>query len=382
MIAGFALGSTVFGVISPTWHTAIFPRSSLQALDALSQLGEVLLMFIVGAEMRVPFGVTKQLRSAIWIAGLALLIPMACGLLMAIPLYTRFAPAGANVHSFALFFASAVSITAFPVLARILKDRNETRTVVGQLSLSAAALIDIGSWLILALVVVETGSGHDMSHFWRVLGWLSVLILAMFTIVRPALGWLMRRFATDGRPSRSVLAVLLLGTFSCGYATLVLGIHPVFGAFLFGVCLPRDDRLLHVLVEQIEPIALLVLVPVFFALSGLQTTPDAFVGASFWSLIVIFAVSVAGKWIGGGLGAWISGQSLASSMAIGALMNARGLMELIVIKIGLDAGLVAPSLFTMLLVVAILTTMMAGPAMTMLRPQYAKEETGLVRQQQ
>lgn len=157
---------------------------------------------------------------------------------------------------------------------------------------------------------------------------------------------------------------MLVGTLGCAYATSFLGVHPVFGAFLFGACLPRDDRLLHSLVERLEHVAILVLMPVFFALAGLSTTPDAFVGAGLGALLGILAVAIVGKIAGGALGARLAGQPWRMSLAVGSLMNARGLMELIVMKVGLDTGLIGPEIFTMLMVMALVTTVMTAPLLT------------------
>ena len=162
-----------------------------------------------------------------------------------------------------------------------------------------------------------------------------------------------------------MLAALLIGTFACAYATGYLGVHPVFGAFLFGACVPRDDRLLHALIERIEHVAILVLMPVFFALAGLNTTSDAFVGAGLGSLGLILAVAIFGKIAGGAIGARICRYSWRESFAVGSLMNARGLMELIVMKVGLDIGVIGPQMFTMLLVMALVTTVMTSPLVTL-----------------
>jgi Kef-type K+ transport system membrane component KefB len=261
--------------------------------------------------------------------------------------------------------AVAMSITAFPVMARILKDRDETQTRIGRLSLAGAALADVFCWVMLAAVVVLAGSGSDWSRIIQMLGGLAALCVVLFGALRPLISWLLNRYASDGRPTGALLATLLIGTFASAYATTYLGVHAVFGAFLFGACLPRDDRLLHTLIERIEHVAVLVLMPVFFALAGLNTTSDAFSGTGAGNLLLILLVAVGGKLIGGSVGARISGEPWRSALAIGSLMNARGLMELIVMKVGLDAGLIGKPLFTMLLVVAIVTTVMTGPLLNL-----------------
>ena len=367
MVAGLMLGPAVFGSIAPTLQAALFQRSSLPELDAVSQLGLVLFMFIVGAELRLPAGAKAHIVAASWIGVLSVLLPMAFGFAVAIPLYPDLAPDGVAFWPFALFMAAAMSITAFPVMARILKDRGETQTRIGRLSLAGAAVADVFSWVMLAIVVVLAGSGSDWSRIIRMLAGLAVLCTLLFGALRPLISWLLRRYANDGRPAGTLLAALLIGTFASAYATAYLGVHAVFGAFLFGACLPRDDRLLHSLVERIEHVSVLVLMPVFFALAGLNTTTDAFSGAQAGNLLLILLVAVGGKLIGGSVGARIGGVSWRPALAIGSLMNARGLMELIVMKVGLDAGLIGKPLFTMLLVMAIVTTVMTGPLLNMFK---------------
>ena len=308
MAAGVVLGPIVFGALAPELHAHIFDRSSLGALSSLSQLGLVLFMFIVGAELRLPMGVRKQLVAASWIGVLSVVIPMALGLMIAAPLHSSLAPAGVTFWSFALFMASAMSITAFPVMARILKERRLTDTTIGRLSLTGAAVADVFAWIMLALVVVLAGSGQDWSQFARTLAGLVMLAAVIFAGVKPLAARLLRRYASDGRPEGALLAVLLIGAFACAYATEILDVHAVFGAFLFGACLPRDDRLLAALIERIEYVAIIVLMPIFFALAGLNTTRDAFVGAGFGALLLILAAAVIGKIVGrrGSALAWLA----------------------------------------------------------------------------
>jgi Kef-type K+ transport system membrane component KefB len=365
MVAGLMLGPAVFGAVAPTLQAALFQRSSLPELDAISQLGLVLFMFIVGAELRLPSGARAQIMAASWIGVLSVLLPMALGLAVAVPLHPLLAPPGVSFWPFALFIAAAMSITAFPVMARILKDRGETNTRIGRLSLSGAAVADVFSWVMLAVVVVLVGSGNDWSRIVSILTGLAVLCALSFGVLRPMIAWLLIRYANDGRPAGALLAALLIATFASAYATAYLGVHPVFGAFLFGACLPRDDRLLHSLIERIEHVAVLVLMPVFFALAGLNTSADAFSGAGAGDTLLILLAAVGGKIIGGSVGARIAGERWRPALAIGSLMNARGLMELIVMKVGLDAGLIGKPLFTMLLAMAIVTTVMTGPLLNL-----------------
>lgn len=365
MAAGIVLGPIVFGAIAPELHGEIFRSDSLSALHGLSELGLVLFMLIVGAELRLPTGVRQQLTAAGWIGVFSVLAPMGLGLGAAAAFHESLAPAGVTFWPFALFVACAMSITAFPVMARILKERQLTQTTLGRLSLTGAAVADVLAWILLALVVVMAGSEQSWDRFFNTVGGLAALALVIFVGVKPLVAYLLARFAADGRPQGALLAMLLIGTFACAYVTATLQVHPVFGAFLFGVCLPRDDRLLDALIERIEYVAILVLMPIFFALAGLNTTNDVFGGAGSAALLCILAVAIIGKVIGGAIGARIAGQPWRMSLAIGSLMNARGLMELIVIKVGLDIGVIGSDLFTILMVMAIVTTLMTGPLLTL-----------------
>jgi len=251
MIAGLALGPLVFGALAPAWQGWLFAPASLPALDGLSQIGLVLFMFIVGAELRLPGGVRQTLRTAGTVGGLAVLQPL------------------------------------------------------------------LRRWL--------------------------------------------TRHAADGRPAGGVLAMLLIGALGCAAITEWLHLHAVFGAFVFGLCLPRDDALLAGLIERLEHVAVIALMPVFFALTGLSTSVDAFHHHALGALALILLVAVAGKVVGGALGAPLDGHGWRDSFAVGSLMNARGMVELIVLKIGLDAGVIGREMFTLLLVMAIVTTMMTTP---------------------
>jgi len=361
MAAGLMLGPVVFGALFPSLHAQLFSKVSLQGLSSLSTLGLVLFMFVVGLELRASKGVREQLRSAGYVGVLSVVVPLALGIAISPALYPTLAPAGVGFWPFALFMAAALSITAFPVMARILKDRGMTRTPFGQLSLGAAAVVDVFAWILLAFVVALVGAGEGYQGLLKTTLGMAVVLCVLFFGLKPAFAWLLRTKAPEGEPSTTVMASLMIGLLVTALATEWLHLHAVFGAFLFGACLPRDDRLLKSLSERIEPISIVVLMPLFFALAGLGTTSNAFSGAGFGAMMLILAVAAFGKIAGGAVGARMAGYGWRDSLATGSLMNARGLMELIVMKIGLDAGLIGPELFTMLLVMALATTAMTGP---------------------
>lgn len=365
MAAGIVLGPIVLGALAPDLQAHLFAKESLGGLSALSQLGLVLFMFIIGAELRAPDGVRAQVKAAGLVGMLSMLLPIALGLAIAPQLYPQFAPAGVAFWPFALFIAVAMAITAFPVLARILKDRQLTQTPVGRLALGAAAIAHVVAWVVLALVIALIASHSGWLGFGRVVVGLLGIALVVFGLLRPLFAWWLARYPDHVGRGGLMLAWLLIGTFACAAVTDWLRLNAVFGAFLFGACLPRDDRLLHLLIERIEHVAVIVLMPIFFALAGLDATADAFAGAGGFAFLLIMFAAVAGKVFGGAGGARIAGYGWRDSFAVGSLMNARGLMELIVIKVGLDAGVIGRPVFTMLMGMAILTTVMTTPMLSL-----------------
>lgn len=375
MAAGVLLGPIVFGAVAPQWHANLFPVSSLPSLQSMAVLGIMLFMFLVGAEMRASSGVGAQVRAAAWVGVSSMVLPLLLGLAIAPALHPTLAPAGLGFWPFALFLGVALSITAFPVLARILKDRDMTRTRVGQLSLGAAGIVDALAWVLLALVIALAGADASPAAFARISVGAVVLVAVVFSVVKPAIAWLLRRHAPDGAATPMVLAGLLVGLFVFALVAEWLHLHAVFGAFLFGLSLPRDDRLLGSLEQQLEPLSVVVLMPIFFAMAGLGTTSGAFATAGLGAMGLVLLVAASGKIIGGSAAARMNGHSWRDSLATGALMNSRGLMELIVIKVGLDAGLIGPELFTMLLVMALVTTAATGPLLTLIagRTRYSAD---------
>jgi Kef-type K+ transport system membrane component KefB len=245
-------------------------------------------------------------------------------------------------------------------------------TSFGQLSLSAAAVVDVFTWILLAAVVAMAGSGDGYEGLLKAGVGVVLLLAFVFLALKPLFARLLRSRAPDGEPSTTVLAALMIGLLTCAMLTEWLHLHAVFGAFLFGACLPRDDRLLRSLAERIEPVSIVVLMPLFFALAGLGTTASAFSGGSLGAMATILSVAIVGKLAGGAIGARIAGYGWRESLATGSLMNARGLMELIVMKVGMDAGLIGADLFTMLLIMALVTTAMTGPLMSLFAPARAR----------
>lgn len=364
MAAGLLLGPIVFGAVLPDLHAQVFAPSSLPALSGLGTVGVALFMFLVGLELRAPQGTRAQLRSASLIGGLGIAVPLLLGLAVSPFLHPRYAPDGVPFWPFALFVAAAMSVTAFPVLARILRDRGLTRSVPGRLALSAAIIDDGCVWILLAFVVALARGGDGTQVLFTVIG-AGVLVAIVLAVLKPLCARLLQSRVGGGELPAAAFAWIVIGCVACAAFAEWIGLHAVFGAFLFGIALPRDDRLLDALTTRIEPVAVVLLMPIVFALAGQNTTPGAFAGTGLGALALVLAVAIAGKIAGCATGARLSGHGWRDSLAVGSLMNARGLMELIVIKIGFDAGLIGPELFTMLFVMTLLTTFMASPLLSL-----------------
>lgn len=360
MAAGLLLGPIAFGAWWPELHHTLFAKESLPPLSGLANLGVVLFMFIVGVELRAPEGTRSQVRSAFSVGLSGIVLPLLLGLALAPWLFPRFAPAGIGFWPFALFISAAMSVTAFPVLARILKDRNMTRTPAGRLALGAAVIDDATVWLFLAVVLTLTGGNTHGGVAFTAVGAL-VLVAAVFGVLRPVYARLLAPRAGDGGLAPTALVWVLIGLLACAAVAEWIGLHAIFGAFLFGICLPREDRVLEHLAGRVEPLAITLLMPVLFALAGQATSVQAFAGGGVAGFVLVVVVAAVGKLVGCTLGARLSGHDWRDSLTVGSLMNARGLMELVVMKIGLDSGVIGPDLFTLLFGMTLVTTVMASP---------------------
>ncbi|HSD17409.1 MAG TPA: cation:proton antiporter [Thermomonas sp.] len=369
MAAGLLLGPIAFGAWWPELHAVVFAKATLPVLSGLATLGVSLFMFIVGADLRAPEGSRAQVRSAFTVGSLGMLVPMSLGLAIAPVLHARFAPAGVGFWPFALFVAATMSVTAFPVLARILRDRNLTRSVPGRLALGAAMIDDVCVWILLAMVLAMTGRSSGGALL--AIGGGVALVATVLLAVKPLMARALPSLAPMEELPLPAFAWIMIGVLACAAFAEWIGLHAIFGAFLFGVALPRDDRLLQSLGRRIEPVAVVLLMPVMFALAGQNATPEVFAGAGLGAFALVLAVAVLGKVAGCALGARLGGHDWRESLAVGSLMNARGLMELVVIRIGLEAGLIGPGLFTLLFAMTLVTTLMASPLLSLFHARRA-----------
>ncbi|CAM3298437.1 hypothetical protein BZK31_14060 [Pseudomonas floridensis] len=363
MIAGFVLGPVILGQLFPGFHQQLFDAEATRQLKVLSELGLLLFTFVIGAEFRFPAKGSKTGLKALAIGGFSIVIPFSLGMAIAPWLFERFSHPDVSRLSFTLFIGTVFSVTAFPVLARILKERGLLGSEAGTIALVAAAMTDVVAWLLIALVAVV--SGHDGS--WLVLGGrllgLLLLVAVSFALLKPLLRkWLS---AKDRVAQPKVLIVMVAGALIYGSLTHALGVHAVFGAFLFGLCLPREQHLLEMIIERLEHVSLIILMPCFFALTGLSTSSSAFSSLGLPVLAVILTVAIIGKVAGSALGARMMAYPWSMSWTLGVLMNTRGLMELVVLKIGLDLGIIGTELFTALVVMTIVTTLMTGPLLSL-----------------
>ena len=362
MLAGILLGPTILGAAAPGLFSVVFPAGSLRFLNTLCQIGLVLFMFLVGLELD-PQAMKGRGHAAVLTSHASILAPMLLGSLLAIVIYPAYGPAGVPFASFALFMGAAMSVTAFPVLARILQERGMTQTRLGVVAIACAAVDDVTAWCILAVVVVIVRAGASGNPLWVTIVGSGAFVSVMLLGVRPLLARTWEKvFAAESASYQEVLAACLLMVFGCAWITERLGIHALFGAFIAGVSMPKDPRLIRHLSKRFEDLMVAMLLPLFFAYTGLRMRVGLGSGGGIWMLFgMVLAVAVAGKLGGSALAARITGMSWRDSATIGALMNTRGLMELIILNVGLDLGVISPPIFTVMVLMALTTTLMTTP---------------------
>lgn len=373
ILAGIALGPSLLGLYFPGATAFLFPAVSLEHLELLSQVGLILFMFIIGMELDLNV-LKKRAGSAMFISNVSIVVPFLMGTILALFLYERFAPEGTKFLPFALFMGIALSITAFPVLARIVQERGLTRTPLGITAITCAAINDITAWGILALVVAIANSGGVMSALVTIL--LSgMYVLIMLLLIRPLLNAVAKKYTVRETISKHIVALVLFTLFLSAWVTEVIGIHALFGAFMAGVIIPDNARFKNIMAEKIEDVSIVLLLPLFFVYTGLRTQIGLLNEPDLWliaSLVIAFAV--VGKFAGTAFAARITGQSWKESLLLGSLMNTRGLIELVALNIGYDIGVLSPEIFTILVLVAIVTTLMTGPLMSFINYIFRSED--------
>lgn len=360
---GIFLGPSVLGYFAPEVMQLLIPASSRTVLTMAAQLGVLIYMFYIGIEFDLS-AFRKRSRSTLLIAGASLTLPFLLGIALGAPLYGTFAGVGAPFPAFLLFFGVAMTVTAFPVMARILVERGEFHSKLGSLALSCAALKDLTAWCLLALV---TGVVHAQASG-PLFTWLlaAAYILLMLLALRPWMELWLGRVNKEKPLGKGGYALLFGGLIVSAAATELIGIHAIFGAFLFGAIVPHVNRIDSPLFPKLEAFARIFLLPAFFAVTGMRTQIWLVDSArDLWIAGMILVVAISGKFLGGGLAARFTGHSWRESATLGILLNTRGLVELIVLNVGLDLALISPKLFSILVFMALFTTYMTGPLLNL-----------------
>ncbi len=370
IVAGIMLGPSLLGLVAPELASTLFPAATIPYLGVLSQIGLIFFMFLIGLELD-PKYLRGQLQRAVLVSHTSILLPFILGSALALLLYPQLSSQGVSFTAFALFLGSAMSITAFPVLGRILTENNLQKTRLGTLALTCAAVDDVTAWCLLAVAIAVTRTNSFVSAL-PTIGLALLYIGFMFTGGRWLLDRLADRYRLSGRLNQATLALTYMGVVVSALVTEQIGIHLIFGAFLMGAVMPRESGLIRDLAQKTEDFVLTFLLPIFFAYSGLRTQIGLIDRPYLWFLCgLVLLVAIAGKFIGTFVAARYSGLPNRDAAALGWLMNTRGLTELIVLNIGLSLGVISPLLFTMLVIMALVTTFMTSP---LLEATYAKRQ--------
>lgn len=363
IVAGILLGPSLLGWAAPGISLSLFPPGSLATLKLLAEVGVVLFMFVVGLELDLD-GLRGVAHTALFVSHVSILVPYFLGVVLSLALYRSLAPAGVPFVPFALFLGIAMSITAFPVLARILDERGLTRTPLGSTAITCAAVDDVTAWTILA-IVIAIGKAQGVAASGLTLLMVAGFIGFMWYVVGPAVRWIIGRGAAE-TPSKNVLAFVLLMLIGSALTTERIGVHALFGAFLIGVVMPREANFRAALVQRLEEISAILFLPLFFAFTGLRTQIGLLDSAGSWLMcFAVIGVATAGKLGGSMAAARLSGMGTLDAFSLGALMNTRGLVELIVLNVGYELGILSPRIFAMMVLMALLTTFSTAPLLAL-----------------
>ena len=365
IVAGILLGPSLLGAAAPGVFAYLFAPSSTGLLKLFAEIGVLLFLFAVGLELDVD-RLRDRAQTAVVVSHASIVVPYFLGVILSLVLYTEFAPAGVSFLSFALFMGIAMSITAFPVLVRILRERGMAGSYLGNTAITCAAVDDVTAWSLLAMVVAIAGS----RGFWAAAVTIVlalVFILLMLFVIGPSFRRLLaRRSEREEGPGKTGVAAVLVFLLASALATEIIGIHALFGAFLAGVVMPRQRRFRVYLTERLEEFSSVFLLPLFFAFTGLRTKIGLLNDARSWAICgLIILVATLGKLGGSMLAARLTGVSWPDSFALGALMNSRGLMELIALNVGYELGILSPRIFAMMVLMAIATTFATGPLLSL-----------------
>ena len=366
IVAGIILGPSLLGQLSPNTMAFLFPAASLEPLRLLSQIGVVLFMFVVGMELELG-ELRKKATAAIMVSHASIVVPFFLGVTLALLVYKSELPARTSFTPFALFMKIAMSVTAFPVLARILADRGLSKTTLGGIALTCAAFDDVTAWCLLALVIAIARADAMLPAIITI-GFVIAFISIMIFFIKPVLARLVKLTTDDERHRRGLVALILVFVFASALITEVIGIHALFGAFLAGVVMPATAGVRSMLKAKLETLSLVVLLPLFFAFTGLRMQITMLNDWQSWLLCgLVIVVAIAGKLGGSMFMARWTGMGWRDSFSLGVLMNTRGLVELIVLSIGYDLGILSARTFAMLVLMALVTTFMTGPLLSLVK---------------
>jgi len=368
MFAGILLGPSLLGWMAPGISAYLFPASSLGFLNALSQIGVVVFMFLVGLGIN-PQELKEHGHAAVLTSHVSITAPFVLAAFLALYLYPKLSDDSVAFTSFALFMGAAMSITAFPVLARILAERDLLGSRLGTVAIACAAVDDVTGWCILAYIVVLIRTAHSSTSIWVTIGG----IVAFALIMIYGVSHLLRHFETvyreRGHLSENLLALMLLLVLVSALCTEWLGIHLLFGSFLMGAIMPKEQRFVRYVLDRFETITVTLLLPLFFAFTGLRTDIGLVKGQEMWMYCgLIILVATVGKLGGSMVASWLSGMPVREAAGLGTLMNTRGLMELVILNIGLDIKVISPALFSMMVLMALFTTFMTTPVLAVVCP--------------
>ena len=371
ILAGVFLGPSIFGWLSPELFAVIFPHNSFLSLQFLSQIGLVFFMFVIGMELDLS-KIKSKAHDAIIISQVSIIFPFFLGTCVSYYTFQELASKNISFLSFALFMGISMSITAFPVLARIIKERGLTKTPLGVLAITCAAVDDVTAWCLLAAAIAIVKAGSITSSLFTI-GLAIAYIAFMLFIIKP---WLQRmsdkRMKTE-KVDKTVIGISFFLLLLSAYFTEIIGIHALFGSFIAGVVMPNNIRFKEILTDKVEDVSTILLLPIFFAFTGLRTQIGLLNEGHLWLYcIVIISVAIIGKLAGSAFTARIIGRTWQDSLSIGALMNTRGLMELIVLNIGYDLGVFGPEIFSILVLMALFTTFMTGPLLDVVNFSFKK----------
>ena len=364
VLAGVLLGPSLLGRVAPSASAYLLPANVAPFLAVLAQVGVILYMFLVGLELDTSL-LRKRTHATVAVSHASIVLPFLLGCSLALLLYPRLSSSDVPFAYFALFCGVAMSVTAFPVLARILTDRGIQTTRLGVTALACAAVDDVTAWCLLAFVVsvVKARAAGGLLTAGLTVGFIALMVL----VARPLLLRLIRIHDRTGDVNKAVLTAVVVAMLFSALATEFIGIHAVFGAFLLGAIIPSDSKLARELLHRLEDFVVVLFLPAFFAYTGMRTQVGLVSGGAQWLLCLLIIVTAClGKFGGSFAAARLSGIGWRDSAALGVLMNTRGLMELIVLNIGLDLRVISPTLFAMLVMMAIVTTMATSPVLDLL----------------